>query len=133
MKNLFDNDYIKINDLAFRYGIITLLVLGILVIVLNILKKDYYYQNGISLMDKNKAVLMVDKEYINKFKDSSEIIINDIVMNYNIEKIEENDSTYYVDIKFDYEVDKINTSTYKIKFKRENYVSYFIRIIKGGK
>ena len=132
MKNLFDNDYIKINDAAFRYVVIIIILLTILIIGLNVLKKDYYYQNIVKIKEKEKVILIVDKKYINKIKENSEIIINDIIMNYNIEKIEEIENMYYVTIKLECEVDLEKVSTYKILLSKEKYISYFIRIIKGG-
>ena len=133
MKNLFDNDYIKTNDLSFRYGVISMLALTILVIILSVLKKDYYYQNVISFTDKDKGLLIVEKKYINQLKDCNELFINDMNLFYNIEKIEEIENAYYVHVKFDYDVDKISDVTYKIIFHKENYISYIIRIIKGEK
>ena len=133
MKNLFDNDYIKTNDLSFRYGVISMLALTILVIILSVLKKDYYYQNVISFTDKDKGLLIVEKKYINHLKECNELFINDMNLFYNIEKIEEIENAYYVHVKFDYDVDKISAVTYKIIFHKENYISYIIRIIKGEK
>ena len=132
MKNLFDDDYIRINDVSWRYGLILIIALILLIVILNVLKKDYYYQNIISFIESKKAILIVNKENINKLKEQHEVILNNVCLNYNIEKIEEIDDTYYVNVIFDYEVEKIGAITYKILLKKEKYIDYFIRIIKGG-
>lgn len=132
MKSLFDNDYIKINDLAFKYGITSIIILIFFIISIVYLQKSHFYQNAIKFIEKNRGVLLVEKQYINDVKEKNELLLNDISMKYDIEKIEKQDNMYYVYIKFAFEIERIDVNTYKILLDRESVIKYIVRIIKGG-
>lgn len=131
MNNIFDREYMKVNDLTFRYCVISLLLIIALISSLLIVKKDRIYQNKISFIDGKNALVLVDKNILSNIKDNKKIIINDISYEYSIEKIEENEEVYLVSIKFIVELQNIKANVYEINLGNESLLKYIIRIMKG--
>ena len=101
----------------------------VIVITLLIIKKDYYYANSISI-NCNMGTIVVEKNRINDIKEINRMNLGNMIVNYNIEKIQEIEDIYLVDVSFNEEIE-INTNIYKIVLFKENILEYIIRIMKG--
>ena len=127
---VFDSDYLIIRKDSHSYLIITLICLITIIISMCFIKKSIYYSNQITIVDKNKAVLIVRDIYVNDFNRIKKVIIGNISYEYSIEKIEENDKYYLITITFQYDVDFKN-DTYLVCLKKERLIKYFYQKVKG--
>ncbi len=130
--NIFNNDDRFIMNKTFKYNVILMVCLLIILGVLLLFKRNQYYENKITFLDSKSAVLMVNKDYLNSIKDSKELFLDEISYKYNIEKVEEINNIYFVYVNFNMEL-KINEEYYKIFIRKEKLIEYFIRIIKDLK
>ena len=96
-----------------------------------LIKKDHYYENVISFVDKKSATIIASQEILLEIKKNNTIFLNSVAYQYSIDKISEEENIYLVDIHFDIEID-IDVLKYQIKLEQENLANYIIRIIKGG-
>ena len=127
LNNLFSTEDIEIVNVNRKYLIIivmVLLVIGLLLIV----NKDNYYINRFNVID-NEIMLLVEKEYINKIKNSKSITINDVENIYSINSIMPLDDNFLVSIKLNMEIKNITEGDYKIYLGKERLFDYIIRII----
>ncbi len=123
----------KIIRLMVHYNLWFIILLFLLFSLLLFIKKSHYYENIIQSMGDNKAIMIVDKKYINLIKNKKNIIIKDLEVDYNIEKIEENENNYLLYIQFEMEIVFNDISKYKVFLEKESILEYFIRIIKEDK
>lgn len=127
LNSLFDTDeieLIKVNKKFFKILIIMLL----LIIFSLLIKKTNYYSNTFTISDK-KALLLVEKDYINEINNNKKIIIDNIENEYSIEKITPSDDIYIVKVKLKTKID-IKSGVYKIYLGKESLFDYIFRIIK---
>ena len=129
--NIFNDIDRHISNVSFKYNVIFLLILLILVFTLILWKKDYYYQNSITFKDNKNAMIVVDKDKYNNVSKNSILMLDTGEFKYNIDKIDEKDYGYILYIHFDKELN-IKTSIYKILLKKESLFEYIIRIIGGN-
>lgn len=130
LEKVFDNNYLELSYFSFKYGIISIILAFLIIISLLVIKKNYFYINSIAFTSSNTGMIVVDNSRINDLKKINQIIVGDMVVNYNIEKIEETDDVYLVDIKFNEEL-KINENIYKVFLFKESILEYIIRVMKG--
>jgi len=130
LEKVYDNNYLEISYYNLKYGIITLIMVIVILFVLLIIRKNYYYINSISFTGENTGVIIVDKSRINDIKEINKMILGDMVISYNVEKILEKDDVYLLDVKFEEELE-VNTNIYKVVLFKENILEYIIRIMKG--
>lgn len=128
-QSAFNNEIITLNKIKRKYAILFTIGFLLIMLLLIFLKKYSFYKN-IIMFDNNEITLFVDKEHVDVIKNGSEIMVDNVNYNYNIEKIEENNDLYLITITFPYEV-KLNEKYYKIFIKKESFLNYFIRIIGG--
>lgn len=127
LNNLFSTEDIEIVNVNRKYLIIitvVLLVIGLLLMI----NKDNYYINRFNVID-NEIMLLVEKEYINKIKNSKSITINDVENIYSINSIMPLDNNFLVSIKLNMEIKNITEGDYKIYLGKERLFDYIIRII----
>lgn len=127
LNNLFSTEDIEIVNVNRKYLIIiavVLLVIGLLLMI----NKDNCYINRFNVID-NEIMLLVEKEYINKIKNSKNIIINDVENIYSINSIMPLDNNFLVSIKLNMEIKNITEGDYKIYLGKERLFDYIIRII----
>ena len=127
---VFDSDYLIIKNDSHSYLIITLICLVIIIITMCIIKKNIYYSNKITIIDKNKAALIVIDDYVEDIKKIRKIVVGNISYEYSIEKIEEKDKYYLITIAFQHDVD-LKNDTYIVCLKKERLIKYFYQKIKG--
>ena len=127
--NILDEDYLLYEKIIKCNGIFCILI--IILMGLLFIKKDYYYQNVITFVDKENAIIVVDKKMINKIKESKELIIHVMILKYNVNKIEEKEDLYLVSIHFNVELDIPNAMTYHVFLDKECIIRYILRIMKG--
>jgi len=130
LEKVYDSNYLEISYYNLKYGIITLIMVIVILFVLLIIRKNYYYINSISFTGENTGVIIVDKSRINDIKEINKMILGDMVISYNVEKILEKDDVYLLDVKFEEELE-VNTNIYKVVLFKENILEYIIRIMKG--
>ena len=129
--DLFDDDYIKISELRYRCIFIVFFLLIITFALFFFIKKDHLLVGDIVSIEGNSLIIFVAKDFINDIKEKKTISINEIDINYNIDKIEEKDDLYLVYITTDVEISNIKELKYKLKLEEETYFNYMFRIIKG--
>ena len=127
LNNLFSTEDIEIVNVNRKYLIIIVMVLLVIGLLLMI-NKDNYYINRFNVID-NEIMLLVEKEYINKIKNSKNIIINDVENIYSINSIMPLDNNFLVSIKLNMEIKNITEGDYKIYLGKERLFDYIIRII----
>lgn len=130
LEKVYDSNYLEISYYNLKYGILTLIMVIVILFVLLIIRKNYYYINSISFTGDNTGVIIVDKDRINNVKEINKMILGDMVISYNVEKILEKDDVYLLDVKFE-EGLEVNTNIYKVVLFKENILEYIIRIMKG--
>ena len=128
--NIFNDIDRKIFNIAFKYNIIFLIVLLIVVFTLVLWKKDYYYENIINFIDNKSALIVVNKKNINMVNNNKTLLLNNMEIKYYIDKIEERENDYILTIHFDNDI-VTKTPIYKILLKKESLLEYVIRIIIG--
>ena len=131
MNSVFDNDKRYIKMLLIKYSIFTFIGLIVFLALGLLITKKYYYQNVITFENEEKAYILVEKNYLEMVKKQNKLIIDDITYDYNIEKIEEKNKMYLVEIKFTIPV-KVENNVYKIMLEHESIIKYILRTIRGG-
>ena len=127
LNNLFNSEDIEIFYINKKYLLFTIILLVIISILL-LINRDNYYVNKFNVID-NDIVLLVDKEYINKIKNSKEITINGIESTYSINSIMPLDNSFFASINLNTTIKNINEGNFKIKLGKERLFDYIIRII----
>ncbi len=137
--NLFECNDLKEKKLywkTFIYSLISGILLIIIILLLNYLKKDIYYQNDL-VFDNNVAITYVLKEDLKHLVNNHKMIMNNKEYLYKIDEVElinDINSGYLAKIKI-YDAncfeDDINFK-YKVLVKKETLFNYLFRII-GGK
>lgn len=124
------------NSILYNILVIILVSLGLIGMIL--FKKNMYYKFDLLVVDNNKVILTVLKDDLETILKNDTLIINEEKMKYSIDKVElVNDyKNYYYQICIKVSLGKFNVKNSflksKILLKEENYLNYFIRIIKGG-
>lgn len=131
MNSVFDNDKRYIKMLLIKYSIFTFIGLIVFLALGLLITKKYYYQNVITFENEEKAYILVEKNYLEMVKKQNKLIIDDITYDYNIERIEDKNKMYLVEIKFTIPV-KIENNVYKIMLEHESIIKYILRTIRGG-
>ena len=127
LNNLFDSDNIAIINVNKKYFKIMILMLIILIFLL-LIKKDVYYVNTYTITDE-KIILLANNDYVNKIKETNNIIIDNIENKYSINSITLSNNINFVDISLDTKINS-NGGVYKIKIGKERLFDYIIRIIR---
>lgn len=127
LNNLFNTEDIEIVNVNRKYLII-MIVVSVVISLLLTINKDNYYVNKFNVIDDG-IMLLVEKEYINKIKNSKSITINDVENTYSINSIMPLDNNFLVSIKLNIEIKNINEGDYKIYLGKERLFDYIIRII----
>lgn len=128
--NVFNDVDREIYNSTFKYNCVFFIILLIIIFTLILWKKDHYYENSISFTTSKNALIIVDKDYLNIINNKSKILLNNIEIKYNIDKIEEKEKYCILNIHFDNEIN-IKTPVYKILLEKESLLKYIIRVIKG--
>lgn len=131
------NDYQKqdrnLENKIFVYCFIVGMFIVLLLLALNLVQKDLYYQNDLLVLDDNRVVTRIlvrdlvilqgsDNLWINGKKYYYSIIGGDILEDPMYSKV-------ILSIHNDLLVNSFNH--YKILLKKESLLDYFIRVIKG--
>ena len=128
LTDLFDNDDIGIMKLNKKY-IFFIIVIILLIIVLLFIKKEIYYQNTFNYTN-NEAILLVEREYVNRIKEMKEIEVSGIMCGYSINDITSLDNAFLINIKLNTKINNISNGVYRIYLGKERLFDYIIRIIK---
>ena len=128
LNNLFNTEDIEIVNVNKKYLIIVIIGLVVIGLLLIINKKNYYI-NKYNVID-DEIILLVEKDYINKIKNSKNITINDVENTYSINTIMPLDNDFLVSIKLNIKIKNISEGDYKIYLGKERLFDYIIRIIR---
>ena len=128
--SVFNNIDRKVFNITFKYNVIFLSILLIVIFTLILWKKDYYIKNIINFIDSKSALIIVDKDNFNIVNKSNKLWLNNGEFTYYIDKVDEKENDYILNIHFDNEI-VVRTPIYKILLKKESLLEYIIRIIKG--
>ena len=120
-----DNEIILLNK---KYLIIIIIVI-LLIILFLVIKIDNIYHNSFDFTN-GKTVILVEKEYINKVKETNKIEIEGIMCGYSINEIMPFNDNFLIDVKLNTSMRNINNGTYKVYLGKERIIDYIIRIIK---
>ena len=127
---IFNDDYLETKKQSYKYLIVVMIVILLLVVFLLVIKKQRYYVNQLEFLDNKNAYIIVDKDILDTIKNKKQIFIDDISYDFDIDKIEENNMIYFVNIHFSSDL-LVNTKIYKVYLDNESFMNYIIRIIKG--
>ena len=127
---IFNDDYLETKKQSYKYLIVVMIVILLLVVFLLVIKKQRYYVNQLEFLDNKNAYIIVDKNILDTIKNKKQIFIDDISYDFDIDKIEENNMIYFVNIHFSSDL-LVNTKIYKVYLDNESFMNYIIRIIKG--
>ena len=127
---IFNDDYLETKKQSYKYLIVVIIVILLLVVLLLVIKKQRYYVNQLDFIDNKNAYIIVDKDILNIIKNKKQLFIDDISYDFDIDKIEENNMIYFVNIHFSSDL-LVNTKIYKVYLDNESFMNYIIRIIKG--
>lgn len=119
----------------FMYSAVVGFLLIILLIVMNKLDKDLYYQNNLIIINNKSTLLNVLPMDLRIIENNNYLMIDNKKYYYNIEKIELiNENSVYYQIILDMQNDLLVNSlkSCKILIRKEKMFNYIIRIIKGG-
>ena len=126
LNDIFDTDRINIMEVNKKY-MIMLVVVCVFISILLIIEKKKYYTNTITNVGE-KTVLVVEKNMIDSIKSNKKIIINDVEINYSINRIEVLQDLCFVYVDLEY--NDFYSNTYKIYLGKERVLDYIIRILK---
>ncbi len=129
LNSVFNIDDLEIKKTNKKYLIIFVFLMIVLIMFL-LIKKNKYYVNSFTIIDK-KIALLVENDRIDDVKENNKIIINNIMCNYSIKKIESVDNSFIVYIKIDVIIDNLSSGKYMINLGKERLFEYVIRIIKN--
>jgi len=120
---------------VFVYSLVIGFLLVLLIVIMNLLKKDLYYENNLIIESNQYATINVLLKDLNIVKNNNYIIIDNKKYYYNISEIEIiNDINLYYQVKLKLDnnllVNSINSC--KILVRKENIFNYIVREIKGG-
>ena len=127
---IFNDDYLETKKQSYKYLIVVMIVILLLVVFLLVIKKQRYYVNQLEFLDNKNAYIIVDKDILDTIKNKKQLFIDDISYDFDIDKIEENNMIYFVNIHFSSDL-LVNTKIYKVYLDNESFMNYIIRIIKG--
>lgn len=127
---IFDDSYNEIKKFSYKYLIIVLLVIVLIIVLLLVVKKQRYYVNQIEFIDNKNAYLIIDNDNLEIIKNNKKLYIDDISYDFDIDKIEEKNMIYFVNIHFPIDL-LVSTNKYKVYLGNESFMNYIIRIIKG--
>ena len=127
---IFDGDYLETKKQSYKYLIVVILVITLTIVLLLVIKKQRYYVNQLEFLDNKNAYIIVDKDILDTIKNKKQLFIDDISYDFDIDKIEENNMIYFVNIHFSSDL-LVNTKIYKVYLDNESFMNYIIRIIKG--
>ena len=119
----------------FMYSTVVGFLLIILLIVMNKLDKDLYYQNNLIIINNKSTLLNVLPMDLSIIENNNYLMIDNKKYYYNIEKIELiNENSVYYQIILDMQNDLLVNSlkSCKILIRKEKMFNNIIRIIKGG-
>ncbi len=127
---IFHDDYFETKKQCYKYIVIVVLVIVLIIILLLVIKKQRYYVNQLEFIDTKNAYIIVDNENLDIIKESKKLYIDDISYDFDIDKIEEKNMIYLVNIHFPIDL-LVNTKTCKVYLDNESFMNYIIRIVKG--
>ncbi len=128
--SIFNDIDRKIFGVTYKYTVIFLVMLLIIIFTLILWKKDYYCENVISYVDNKNAIIIVSREHFNYVNKANKLWLNDGEFTYHIDKVEEREDNYILNVHFDNEI-ITKTPVYKVLLKKETFLEYIIRIVKG--
>jgi len=129
LNSIFNIDDLEIKKTNKKHFIIFVFLMIVLIMLL-LVEKNKYYVNSFTIIDK-KIALLVENDRIDDVKENNKIIINNIMCNYSIKKIESVDNSFIVYIKIDVIIDNLSSGKYMINLGKERLFEYVIRIIKN--
>ena len=128
--NLFNSVDREIMNNTFKYNVCFFIILLLIFFSLFFIKINNYYENNISFINDKNAVIIIDKNYLERIKNNNKILLNDVCFDFNIDKIEEIEKGYLININFESELN-LNTSMYKIYLDSESLFKFIVETIKG--
>lgn len=134
VKNYYKNE-INIEIKIFIYSLVVGFLLVCLIVLMNLLKKDMYYQNSLIINTNQSAIINVLLDDLNIIKNNNYLIIDNKKYYYNILDIELiNDLNLYYQVNLNLNSDLLVNSinSCKILVRKESLFNYIIRIVKGG-
>lgn len=132
--NIKDYQEENINLKIFLYSTVVGLFIVIILVFLNIMNKNLYYEGELQVIDHKIVLINVLKEDLNTFINNNKIIINNQEYYYSINNLElYNNYFWYYELKLNINKELLINSfhDYKILIKKETFFNYIIRIIKG--
>jgi len=134
IKDYYKNE-VCLETKVFVYSLVIGFLLVLLIVIMNLLKKDLYYENNLIIESNQYATINVLLKDLNIVKNNNYIIIDNKKYYYNISEIEIiNDINLYYQVKLKLDnnllVNSINSC--KILVRKENIFNYIVREIKGG-
>lgn len=129
------NSKVSLELKVFLCSLVVGFLLVCLVVVMNLLKKDLYYQNNLIIISNHNVMFNVLKDDLDIIKDNSYLIIDNKKYYYHISSIElVNDINVYYRVNLDLDnnllVNSINS--FRILIREESLFNYIVRIVRGG-
>jgi len=134
IKDYYKNE-VCLETKVFIYSLVIGFLLVLLIVIMNFLKKDLYYENNLIIESNQHAMINVLLGDLKIVENNSYLIIDNRKYYYKIKEIEIiNDINLYYRIKLQLDnnllVNSINSC--KILVRKENIFNYIVREIKGG-
>jgi len=134
IKDYYKNE-VCLETKVFIYSLVIGFLLVLLIVIMNFLKKDLYYENNLIIESNQHAMINVLLGDLKIVENNSYLIIDNRKYYYKIKEIEIiNDINLYYRIKLQLDnnllVNSINSC--KILVRKENIFNYIVRVIKGG-
>lgn len=130
LNNIFDDNYMKINDYAFKRIIFVFILIAILFLIVIFIKKEKLYKNAINFINNKEAYILTDAKVMNNIVEEKSFYLNNVKYDYNVVKIEEQESMYLIYVNFSMELD-VNVNTYTFVLEKESILKYIVRKLKG--
>lgn len=134
IKDYYKNE-VCLETKVFIYSLVIGFLLVLLIVIMNLLKKDLYYENNLIIESNQYAIINVLLEDLKLIESNNYLIIDNKKYYYKIMEIEIiNDINLYYQVKLRLDnnllVNSINSC--KILVRKENIFNYIVRVIKGG-
>lgn len=134
IKEYYRNE-VSLEIKAFMYSLVIGFLLVLLIVIMNLLKKDLYYVNNLIIEGNQYATINVLLEDLKFIENNNYLIIDNKKYYYKVVEIEIiNDINLYyqVRLKLDNNLLINSINSYKILIRKENIFNYIVRVIKGG-
>jgi len=134
-KNSLNENKNSVEIKIFMYSAVVGFLLIILIVVMSIVEKNLYYQNSLIIINEKRALLNVLPMDLSILEKNKYMLIDNKKYYYKIEEIElinENNIYYQIilDMNNDLLINSINSC--KILIRKEKMFNYITRIIRGG-